>query len=124
LAEGYRKRPEKTAEAIDADGWLRTGDIATIDDAGYVRIVDRKKELMINAAGKNMSPANIDERSRSVARSSAWRSRSATTGRTSSPADARPDALGIKRPTPGWHASSRSRSSPSCPRCGSQAATK
>ena len=60
LMKGYRKDPEKTAEAIDADGWLHTGDIATIDDGGYVRIVDRKKELMINASGKNMSPANIE----------------------------------------------------------------
>ena len=53
--------PEKTAEAIDAEGWLHTGDVATIDDDGYVRIVDRKKELIINAAGKNMSPANIEQ---------------------------------------------------------------
>jgi long-subunit acyl-CoA synthetase (AMP-forming) len=60
VMKGYRNDPEKTAETIDADGWLHTGDIATIDDAGYVRIVDRKKELMINAAGKNMSPANIE----------------------------------------------------------------
>jgi long-subunit acyl-CoA synthetase (AMP-forming) len=58
--KGYRGEPEKTAEAIDADGWLHTGDIATIDADGYVRIVDRKKELMINTGGKNMSPANIE----------------------------------------------------------------
>ena len=57
---GYRNRPDLTAEAIDADGWLHTGDIARIDEDGYVWIVDRKKELIINAAGKNMSPANIE----------------------------------------------------------------
>ncbi len=57
---GYRNLPEKTAEAIDADGWLHTGDIATIDEDGYVTLVDRKKEIIINAAGKNMSPANIE----------------------------------------------------------------
>src|SRR5215210_3097828 len=57
---GYRNLPDKTAEAIDAAGWLHTGDIAQIDDDGYVRIVDRKKEIIINAAGKNMSPANIE----------------------------------------------------------------
>jgi long-chain acyl-CoA synthetase len=56
----YRNQPEKTAEALDADGWLHTGDVATIDDDGFVTIVDRKKELIINAAGKNMSPANIE----------------------------------------------------------------
>jgi long-subunit acyl-CoA synthetase (AMP-forming) len=60
VMKGYRNDAEKTAEAIDADGWLHTGDIASIDDDGYVRIVDRKKELMINASGKNMSPSNIE----------------------------------------------------------------
>jgi long-subunit acyl-CoA synthetase (AMP-forming) len=57
---GYRNAPDKTAEAIDADGWLHTGDIAEIDEDGYIRIVDRKKEIIISAAGKNMSPANIE----------------------------------------------------------------
>lgn len=60
LMRGYRNQPDKTAETIGADGWLRTGDIVEIDDDGYIRIVDRKKELIINAAGKNMSPANIE----------------------------------------------------------------
>ncbi len=63
---GYRGDPEKTAEAIDADGWLHTGDVATMDDEGYVRIVDRKKEIIINSAGKNMSPANIEQQLRAA----------------------------------------------------------
>ncbi|GAA2726169.1 long-chain fatty acid--CoA ligase [Actinocorallia aurantiaca] len=60
VMKGYRNDPAKTAETVDSDGWLHTGDIATIDDDGYVTIVDRKKELIINAAGKNMSPTNIE----------------------------------------------------------------
>ncbi|MBB5916484.1 long-subunit acyl-CoA synthetase (AMP-forming) [Nocardia transvalensis] len=60
VMRGYRGEPGKTAEAIDADGWLHTGDVLTRDADGYLRVVDRKKELIINSAGKNMSPANIE----------------------------------------------------------------
>jgi long-subunit acyl-CoA synthetase (AMP-forming) len=60
VMRGYRNKPEMTAETIDPDGWLRTGDIARVDEDGFWWIVDRKKELIINAAGKNMSPANIE----------------------------------------------------------------
>ena len=64
VMKGYRNDPARTAEAIDPDGWLHTGDIAQIDGDGYITIVDRKKEIIINAAGKNMSPANIELRLR------------------------------------------------------------
>jgi long-subunit acyl-CoA synthetase (AMP-forming) len=60
IMRGYRGEPERTSEAIDEDGWLHTGDVAEFDDAGYLRIVDRKKELIINSGGKNMSPSNIE----------------------------------------------------------------
>ena len=58
--QGYYKEPEKSAEALDADGWLHSGDIGVVDDDGYFKIVDRKKELIITAGGKNVSPANLE----------------------------------------------------------------
>jgi long-chain acyl-CoA synthetase len=57
---GYRNLPDKTEEAFAEGGWMRTGDIGSFDEEGYLSIIDRKKELIISAAGKNMSPANIE----------------------------------------------------------------
>jgi long-subunit acyl-CoA synthetase (AMP-forming) len=62
VTPGYRNRPDLTAEAFTPDGWLRTGDLGAFDEDGYLSIVGRKKELIINSAGKNMSPANIESR--------------------------------------------------------------
>jgi long-chain acyl-CoA synthetase len=63
---GYRNLPEKNDESFTEDRWLRTGDIGEIDEDGYLKIVDRKKELIISAAGKNMSPANIESHVKSA----------------------------------------------------------
>jgi long-chain acyl-CoA synthetase len=57
---GYLDDPARTAEALDADGWLHTGDIGEFDGDGYLKIVDRKKELIITGGGKNVSPANVE----------------------------------------------------------------
>ncbi|MFI7422211.1 AMP-dependent synthetase/ligase [Nonomuraea sp. NPDC049684] len=57
---GYLNRAEATAELLDADGWLHTGDIGTVDEDGFYRVVDRKKELIITAGGENVSPAEIE----------------------------------------------------------------
>ncbi|MFI9841685.1 AMP-dependent synthetase/ligase [Nonomuraea sp. NPDC051941] len=57
---GYVNRPEATAELIDDGGWLHTGDIGTVDEDGFYRVVDRKKELIITAGGENISPAEIE----------------------------------------------------------------
>ncbi len=60
IFRGYLNLPDKTAEAMSEGGWFHTGDIGEFDDEGYLKIVDRKKELIITAGGKNLSPANLE----------------------------------------------------------------
>ena len=57
---GYLNQPEKTAEAIDADGWLHTGDVGSVDEEGFFRITDRMKDIIITAGGKNVTPSEIE----------------------------------------------------------------
>ena len=57
---GYLNQPEKTAETIDADGWLHTGDVGTVDEEGYFRITDRMKDIIITAGGKNITPSEFE----------------------------------------------------------------
>ncbi len=57
---GYRHMPEQTAELFDSDGWLRTGDLGTLDDQGYLRITGRKKDIIVTAGGKNVAPAEME----------------------------------------------------------------
>jgi long-chain acyl-CoA synthetase len=57
---GYLNLPEKTAEAIDAEGWLHTGDVGTLDSDGYFRITDRMKDIIITAGGKNITPSELE----------------------------------------------------------------
>lgn len=60
VTAGYYKMPEETRETFDADGWLHSGDLGSIDDDGFVTIVGRKKEIIITAAGKNVAPAKLE----------------------------------------------------------------
>ena len=61
VAQGYYKSEDQTKETFDAEGWLHTGDLAEIDNEGYVKIIGRKKEILITSAGKNIAPVELED---------------------------------------------------------------
>ena len=98
IFRGYLNLPDKTEEVLDSEGWFRTGDIGEVDDEGYLKIVDRKKELIITAGGKNLSPSNLEAALKMIP----------LVGQAIAIGDARPfvSALGVLDPdvAPGWAA--------------------
>ena len=61
VTQGYFKAEEETKETFDSEGWLHTGDLAEIDNSGYVKIIGRKKEILITSAGKNIAPVEVED---------------------------------------------------------------